>query len=129
MSVTVTRVKPTKMGQAWVNYLPGRSEGPGGKGLFYTTNGPDGWSHDAVYTLNPALEQIVGTRDAPTCHIFDCIQGTIGDDGPGGEATRLRQVKYGLNKAQCHLNLIYDVHTQKTLVSSPAGRPWLLGMC
>ena len=83
-----------------MNCCQGRSEGLVGKGIFYTANGLGDWDHDEVYRQNLALEQTVGTRDEPTCHIFDCIQGTTGEDGPGGGATRVRQAKCGLNKTQ-----------------------------
>ena len=122
-SRTVSRDKPTRTGQAWVNYDMGRSAGQGGRALYYTANSINGSSlssHDEVYRQNLALENVVGTRDEPTWHIFDCTQGTVGQDGEGGEATRLRQAKYGLTKAQRSLNLIYDIRDQKTAVSSRA---------
>ena len=117
-SKTVSRDPPTTKGQAWVCFDIGRSHGFAGGGLFYTANGPNSSSHDEVYKQNPVLEQAVGTRDEPTCRIFDCTQGTVGNEGPGGEATRLRQAKYGLNEAQNALGAIYDIRNQKTKVSS-----------
>ena len=102
-----------------MNYAPGRSEGRGDKGYYYTANVINGKEpgHDDVFRQNPTLEEIVGTRDEPTSHIFDCTQGTVGQDGESGEATGLRQAKYGLNLAQRHLNGIYDVREQKLAVS------------
>ena len=88
--------------------------------MYYTANYINGKEpgHDEVYRQNPKLEEIVGTRDEPTSHIFDCTQGTVGQDGESGEATRLRQAKYGLNLAQRRLNGIYDIRDQKLAVSS-----------
>ena len=122
-SRTVSRDTPTKTGQAWVNYSMGQSTGQAGRGLYYTANSINGskiGSHAEIYRQNPTLEQIVGTRDEPTERIFDCTQGTAGQVDDGGEATRLRQAKYGLNRAQRHLNLIYVIRDQKTAVSSRA---------
>ena len=107
LSRTGSRHKPTKNG-AWVNYDPGRSHGRGDGGFFYTATGIDSWSHDEVYAQNPALSEVVGPRDRPTCHIFDCTQGTVGKDGESGEATGERRARYGRYEAQCHLTAIYS---------------------
>ena len=78
-----------------MNYDAGKSEERGDGGLYYTATGKKSWSHDDVYEVyaqNPALEQVVGTREEPTWHIFDCTpQGTLGRDGESGEATGERQ--------------------------------------
>ena len=52
--------------------------------------------------------EAVGPRDRPTCHIFDCTQGTVGKDGESGEATGERRARYGRYEAQCHLTAIYS---------------------
>jgi len=107
LSETGSRTKPTRDG-AWVNYDAGRSHKRGDGGFFFTATGPDRWSHDEVYAQNPALSEAVGTRDTPTCRIFDCTQGTVGKVGQSGEATKERQARYGRNEAQRHLNAIYS---------------------
>ena len=108
LSTTGSRDMPTERG-AWVNYDPGRSQGRGDGGLYFTADGTKSWSHDEVYAQNPVLTDAVGTRDAPTFHIFDCIQGTVGKRGESGEATGERQARHGRNEAQRSL----VTHTEK----------------
>ena len=126
-----SRDRPTRAG-AWVNYDPGKSEGGGDGGLFYIATGDKKWSHDEVYRQNPALGEAVGTRDEPTCHIFDCVQGTVGIEGKGGEATGERQTRYWLNVTQRDLKATYELLDQKDtavrltggdLVVAASGRP------
>ena len=94
-----------------MNYDAGKSEERGDGGLYYTATGKKSWSHDDVYEVyaqNPALEQVVGTRQEPTSHIFDCTQGMRHRDGESGEATGERRMRYGRNEARRELCNIYS---------------------
>jgi len=107
LSAAGSRAKPSGKG-AWVNYDAGVSEGRGNGGLYYTATGKQSWSHDEVYAQNPALEKVVGTRQEPTSHVFDCTQGNLDRDGESGEATGERQMRYGRNEAQREVHKIYS---------------------
>jgi len=100
----VSRTEPAQKGQAWVYY---------GGFYFTASSGDKESSHDEVYRQNPRLEEAVGTEDDPRAEIKDCTQG--GGAKVSGEATKLRQAKYGANRKQLALRMAKELQIAEDL--------------